>query len=117
MGIVSVFCIGIRKEVCPHSAIEWLPIRAFVLRFEDAATGHADIHMLGIARIDQDGMKLRPVRRSVLIATAPCLALRMFVEAVDAMPVRAAIIRAEQPLRRSAGIPCSWLAGMSRGEP
>jgi hypothetical protein len=54
--------------------------------FEYAAARHADVHVLRIARIDQDRMHLRAVGRAVLIAAAPGLALRMVVEAVDAGP-------------------------------
>ena len=87
--------------------------RAAIGRLEDAAARHADVQVLRVARIDEDRVQLRAVGRAVLVAAAPRLALRMLVEAVDTRPGRAAVGRAEQPLRRRARVPDAGLA--SRG--
>src|SRR5438046_2487363 len=73
--------------------------------------------MLRIARVDEDGMQLCAVGRSILIAAAPCLALRMLVEAIDAFPSRAAIGRAEQPLGGSTRVPRGLFGRVTRRQP
>src|SRR5436190_15848425 len=73
--------------------------------------------MLRIARVDEDGVQLGAIGRSILIAAAPRLALRMAVEAIDAFPCRAAVGRAEQPLRRSTGVPCALFRRVPRCQP
>ena len=62
-------------------------------------------------------MQLRAVGRAVLVAAAPRLALRMLVEAVDAVPRRAAVLRAEQSLRRRARVPDARLRRVARRQP
>src|SRR5450631_468640 len=107
----------LRQEIRFDARVERAPIRARVGRFEYASARHADIHVIAIARVDQDRMELGSVRRSVLVTAAPCLAHRVLVEAVDAVPRRAAVLGAKQPLRRRAHVPSSRLRRVSRREP
>jgi hypothetical protein len=72
--------IGVRLEECLHAFVKRGPIGAAIARLEYAAARHADVEVLRIARIDQHRVQLRAVRRSVLVAAAPRLALRMLVE-------------------------------------
>ena len=90
---------------------------AGIVDLEHAAARHADVHMRGVARVDQDRVQLRAVRRAVLVAAAPRLAVGMLVESRHAFPRRAAVRRAEQSLRRRARIPDARLARVSRREP
>src|SRR5437764_11533777 len=62
-------------------------------------------------------MRLRPIGRAVLIASAPVLSARVVVEPVDAVPGDAAIRRAEQSLRRSSGEPDAGLGDVAGRQP
>src|SRR5690349_3904992 len=73
--------------------------------------------MSWIPWIDEDRMQFRTVRRSVLLAAAPGLPLRMRVESVDAFPGRAPVVRPEQSLRRCAGIEDARLVVMRGCQP
>ncbi len=115
--IVPVFGIRIGEEVGTHAFVQRMPVGARIGRFEDAAARHPDVEMLRITRVDQDRVELRAIRRAVLVAAAPGLALRMLVEAVDAHPGRAAVGRAEESLRRRARVPHARLRRVARRQP
>ena len=115
--VVAELGIRIRHEIGAHAAVERLPVGAGVGRLEDAAARHPDVQVLRVARIDEDRVELGPVRRAVLVAAAPLLAVRMLVEAGDARPGRAAVGRAEEPLRRRARVPDAELGRVARREP
>ena len=117
MRIVPVFGVRIGHEKRFDAFVERPPVRAAVGRLEYAAAGHPDVHVAGIARIDEDRVQLWAVRRAVLIAAAPRLALRMLVEAIDTGPGRAAVSRPEQALRRRSGIPDPGLRHVAWHEP
>ncbi len=107
----------IGQEVGPNALVERPPVLAGVRALEHAAARHRDVEMRGVARIDQDRMQLGAVRRAVLIAAAPRFALRMRIEPADAFPRGAAVVGAEESLRRGSRIPGAGLAGMSRCQP
>ena len=115
--VVTVFGIGIGQKVRSHTAIERLPIGAAIVGFEHASTRHADVDVLGIARIDQHRVQLGAVGRCVLVAAAPCLALWVIVEPIDAAPRGAAVFGAEESLRRGSGIPDAGCGRMPRRQP
>ena len=99
MRIVPVFGVWIRKEVSAHATVERPPASTAIGRLEDSAARHADVHVARIAGVDQDRMQLRPIGCAGLIVSAPGLTLRMLVQAVDATPCGAAVVRTKQPLR------------------
>ena len=117
MRVVSELDVGIGLEVRAHALVQRPPVGAAVLRFEHPAARHADIHMQRVTRVDQDRMQFRSVRRAVLVAAAPRLALRMRVETRDPFPRRATVDRAEESLRRGAGPPDARLRSVARCEP
>src|SRR5438034_10233908 len=96
MWIVSEFRILHWYEVSGASLIQGLPVAAAVHRFKDAAAGHADIHMFGVARIDVDRMHFRSIRRAILAAAAPCISHGMLVESRDTVPRLPANLPANQ---------------------
>src|SRR6185369_627785 len=102
MWIVPERRVGVRHEQRFHPFVQRVPVAATIVRLEHPAARHADVDMAWIAGIDENRVELRAVRRAVLIAAAPRLALRMIIEAVDAGPSRAAVGGTEQTLRRSA---------------
>src|SRR5262245_41634277 len=73
--------------------------------------------MSGVARIDDDGVQLGPVGSSILHSSHPFPVLRVVVDKGKRLPRDAAILGAEQPLRRSARIPDAWLTGMTWRQP
>jgi hypothetical protein len=73
--------------------------------------------MGGIARIDNDRMQFRSIRRAVLHAAHPAAVLRIIVDAGKRRPVDAPVLGTEQPLRRGAGIPDIRFVGMARRQP
>src|SRR5262249_50196327 len=91
MRIVTVFRGRVGQKVRAHAPVDGPPIAASIRRSDHAAARHADIHVPGIARVDDYRMQLPAVRCAGLIATAPCFAGRMLVEAVDTVPRRAVV--------------------------
>ena len=90
---------------------------AAVTRFVHAAARHREVQVRGIARIDDDRMQLRPVRRAVLHRAHPLAVLRVVVDRGERLPGEAAVLGAEQALRRGAGVPDTRLGGVARGQP
>src|SRR6185503_13195238 len=82
-----------------------------------AAARHGEIQMLGIARIDDDGVQLGPVRRAVLLGAHPGAILRIVIQAGKFIPSDAAVFAAEQALRRGPSVPNAGLVAMGGGEP
>src|SRR6266550_1116012 len=117
MRIMTEFRRRLRQEIRLDSGVQRPPGRAAVARFEHASARHADVHVIGITRVDQDRMQFRAVGRSVLVVAAPCLSHRVLVEAIDADPRGAVIFGAKQSLRRGARIPGFGLARVSRCKP
>src|SRR5262249_57368630 len=99
------------------TGVERLPIGAFVHAFEHAAARHPDVHMIRITRVYDDRMHLRSIRCAVLLASGPRLAHRMIVESGDRFPGVSAVFRAEQTLRRCAGVPDLPLAPLAPPDP
>src|SRR5262249_39718162 len=106
-----VAVLGVRgwNEVCPNAAVVWTPTRACVARLGHAAARPADVEVGSITLIDAGRMGFCPAMRLVLIAAAPCLALRVLVEAVDAAPCTTSVVGAKQPLGRGPCVPCARL--------
>ena len=117
MGIVEGGRARVEAFDHLHALDHDLPGLAAVGGFMDAAAGHAEIEMLGIAGIDDDRMHLGPVGRAVLHRAHPFPVLRIVVDAGEGFPGDAAIGRAEQALGRRPGIPDIGLALMGRGQP
>src|SRR5438552_3451507 len=117
MRIMTVLRVRVGKEVRAYAMIERPPIGPAIDRFEDAAAGHADVHMPWVARVDQHRVHLRAIRRSILIATTPRLARRVLVEAFDAAPRCAGVLGTEQSLRRCPRIPHAGFRGVARRQP
>ena len=72
---------------------------------------------LGSQRIDDDRVELAAVRGRVLVAAAPVASARVVVEAGDPGPRDAAVVGAEQPLRRGSGVPDLRLGRVPRRQP
>src|ERR1700730_10756150 len=117
MRIRAEFRVRLRQETPLDPSVQRPPGRAAVARFEHASARHADVHVIGITRVDQDRMQFRTVGRSVLVIAAPRLAHRVLIEAIDAVPCGATILGAKQSLRRSARVPGFGLACGSRRKP
>ena len=117
MRVMAVFGIRLRQEIRFYAAIERTPIATGVLRLEHPSTGHADIHVRRISRIDLNGVELRTVRCAVLVAAAPCLALRMRIESFHSPPRSAVIVGHEKTLRRRPRVPDAGVRRMSGGQP
>src|SRR5439155_8191815 len=100
--VVAKFGFRIRQKIRSDSAIQWTPILPPVHRFEDATAGHADVHVFGIAWVDENRVQLWSVGSAVLVATAPGFALRVLVEARHTSPGYAGIFGTEQALPRGA---------------
>ena len=109
--------VGIGQEVRRDALVQRLPARAAVGRLEDAARRHADVEVLRIARVDVDRVQRGAIRRCFLQPADPGGPHRVRVEPVDTLPGVAAVRRAEEPLRRGAGVPDAGLGGVSRREP
>src|SRR5205823_3304489 len=77
----------------------------------------SDVHVLRVARIDQDRMQFRPVRRAVLVAATPRLSLPMRIEPAHSLPRGTVVGRSEQALRRGAGVPDARLPDVTRRQP
>ena len=65
---------------------------ASVHRFMDAAAGHRKIEVLGVTRINNDGMKLGPVRSAVLDGAHPFDVLGILIDIGERRPGHAAIL-------------------------
>ena len=83
-------------------------------RFVHTPTRHREVEVGGIARIDDDRMQLRSIRRAILSGAHPLAVLRVVVDVGEWRPTDAVVGRAEQPLRRSAGEPDVRFVGMAR---
>ena len=62
-------------------------------------------------------MHLRSVGRAILRAAHPLAKFRIIVNNGERSPGDAAVVGAEQALRRCAGVPDIWLVGMRRRQP
>src|SRR5262249_36293829 len=117
MRVLAVFGIFFGPACGQTASIERLPISAPVHAFEHAAARHPDVHMIRIARIYNDRVHLRSIRRAVLLAAGPRLTHRMIVKSGDRFPGVPTVFRAEQTLRRCASVPDLRLARVARREP
>src|SRR5215475_8694508 len=88
-----------------------------VNRLMHTTARHAEVEMRRVARIDDDRVQLRPVRRAVLYGAHPFPVLRVVVDKRKRHPSDATILGAEQPLWRSARIPDARLTRVTRHEP
>src|SRR4051812_5546573 len=100
MRILAVLGKRVGKEIGARALVEWFPVRAAVGAFKYAARRHADVKMLRVTRIDIDGMQLGAVGGAVLIAAGPLRIHRVVIEAGYPLPGIAAVLAAEQSLRR-----------------
>ena len=95
--------------------------RQSVPRVGDSKTPPLDmpmIEMLRIARIDQDRVQLRPVRRAVLVAAAPCpCAADASLKPSTPDQVAPPSVGAEEALRRGPGVPDAPARRVPRREP
>src|SRR6266581_3018379 len=114
---MAILRVRLREEIRLYAVIERTPVAAAVVGLEDSSAGHADIHVRRIARIDLNRMQLRTVRRAVLVAAAPCLTLRMLVEAIHSPPRCSVVVRHEQSLRRRSRIPDARARRVARRQP
>ncbi len=62
--IVPELGVRVGEEVGPDAGVERVPVGAAVGRLEHAAARHAEVHVRGVARVDQDRVQLRPVGRA-----------------------------------------------------
>src|SRR6185295_10728681 len=85
--------------------------------FVYAASGHGEVEMSGIARIDEDRVQLRAVRCAVLHAAHPLAVLRVVVDVGKGTPPIPSVVGAEEALRRGAGIPRVRLVCVTGREP
>ena len=86
-------------------------------RFVHAAAGHGEVQVRRVARVDDDRMQFRSVRCAVLHAAHPFTVLRIVVDAGKRRPRRAAVFRAEESLRRGAGVPHARLVRQAGLQP
>src|SRR5712664_2938431 len=82
-----------------------------------SAARHGEIEMRGVARVDYDRVQLRPVRSAVLHGAHPFPVLRIVIDRGERLPCDAAVLGAEQPLRRGPWVPDARLVGVTRREP
>ena len=83
----------------------------------DAAARHGEVEVRRVARVDEDRVELRPVRRAVLDRSHPRPELRVVVDGGERLPGDAAVVGAEEPLRRRPGVPGTRLGRMAGREP
>lgn len=86
---------------------------AAVQRLMHPAAGHGEVQVLGVARVDGDGVELGPVRRTVLHRAHPLAVLGIVVDAREGFPGGATVLGAEQALGRGAGVPHVGLVGVA----
>ena len=115
--VVAELGVGIGEEARRAAGVERPPVAAAVDRLEHAAGRQPEVHVRGVARVDDDRVEHRAVGRVLLGPLGPRLPHRMVVPAVDGRPRVAAVVAAEQALRRSAGVPDAGLVGVARREP
>src|ERR1041385_1340157 len=114
MWIVSELRIRSRNEVGGAASVQGPEGATAVQALENAPARHADVKVLRVARVDDDRMHFRAVRRAVLVAADPSSAHRIFVEPGDPFPRAPGIFRAEQSLRRAPRVKHSRLVFRAR---
>src|SRR5262245_61177553 len=91
--------LQLRRHVfCPHSLAAYLPTRAAVSGFPDAAARHCDEDALGVARIDADRMNSRLFRS----AAEPGLTHGVIPQRTVQFPGLASVFGPEQAARKSS---------------
>src|SRR5262249_42802142 len=73
--------------------------------------------MVRVPRVDVDRVRVRVVGRPLFALAAPLRALRMLVEALDALPMIAAVGGTEDAVRTRARVPLAGAAGVAGREP
>ena len=100
-----------------HAVNDDLPRFTTAFCFVHATAGHAEVHVLRIARVDDDGVHLRVVRRAVLHRAHPLAVLRVVVDVGKRLPGVTTIGTAKHSLRRGAGKPDIRFTGVARRQP
>jgi hypothetical protein len=117
MRIVNGHVGGVEAFDHFHPFYERRPGFASITRFVHAAARHAEIKMGGIARVDDDRVHFWSVGRAILYAAHPRAVLRIVVDHGERFPGDAAIVGAEQSLRRGAAYHASVRSRVARREP
>ena len=89
-------------------------------RSSDSCTPPLDmrhVEVRRVARVDDDRVQLGAVGRAVLLAAHPRAVLRVVVEPGHRLPGDAAVLGAEQALRRGARVPDAGLARVAGRQP
>ena len=115
--IVAELGVGIGEEVAVAARVERLPVGAAVGALEHAAARQPDVEVRGVARVDDHRVQHRPVGRVLLRPLGPRLPHRVVVPAAHRLPRVAAVVGAEQALRRAAGVPDAGLARVAGRQP
>ena len=109
--------VGSGRKSARTPRLSGMPVGAGVGGFEDAAAGHPDVQVARVERVDEDRVQLAAVGRAVLVAAAPRLARGCSLNPATPIPGRAAVVGAEQALRRGARVPDARFRRVSRGQP
>ena len=117
MRVVSVFRVWRGDKIGGAAFVKRAPICALVGAFEKAAGGNPNVHVLGVARVNENRVKCRSARRSFLLAAHPGRTHWVFVESRYAFPCLPAIFRPEKPRRRRACVPDTRLTRVPGCEP
>ena len=95
--VVTDLGVFVGQEGGGDPAVERAPRRPAVEALEGAAPGEADIEMLRVARVHQDRVRHRAVRR--VLSDRADARHQIAVEALDTAPGDAAVLGAEEPVR------------------
>jgi hypothetical protein len=116
-GSWKVGCRHRNPSTTSSPFISVCPAAAGIARLVHAAAGHAEQQVRGVGRVDDDGVQLGAVGGAVLHRAHPLAQRHVVVDAGQRLPRVAAVIAAEQALRRSAGVPAAGLVGVAGRKP
>ena len=117
MRVVSELRGHVRRHWVLATAVQRMPVPSAIGAFENTAGREPDVEVLGVARVDVDGMEHRSVRCVLFWPLRPSCPHRMVVPTVVGIPGVTAVSGHEEALGRTSRVPDVGLRRMPGSEP